>query len=109
MPRTLLCLLALALSACGTASAGAGGGSGSSGEGTPADPSEPQGERPAGAAELSVQQDLVQIVHLADVDHHGLFVDFGTAARNPYTIGRWRTGWGTDGADGDETFTRVGR
>jgi arylsulfatase A-like enzyme len=54
-----------------------------------------------------MQQDLLAIAHLADVDHHGLYVDFGTAARDKYTIGDWRTGWGSDGADGDETFTHA--
>jgi arylsulfatase A-like enzyme len=92
-------VLGLALAACGP-----GSGESGSGEGTAAGA---QGERPAQAADLRMQQDLLAIAHLADVDHRGLYIDFGTPARNPYTIGRWRTGWGSDGADGDETFTHA--
>lgn len=53
--------------------------------------------------------DLIELAHLADVDHHGLYIDMGTAPRHKYTIGNWRTGWLSDGADGDETFTYAGR
>lgn len=62
-------------------------------------------ERPAQAASLTMQQDLLELSHLADVDHRGLFIDFGTPARQKYTVGQWGSGWGADGADGDETFT----
>ncbi len=73
------------------------------------------GPRPAQAAALRMHLDLVALAHLADVDHHGLYIDFGTPARPKYTLGDWRpsngngTGWGADGADGDETFTYAGR
>ncbi|MFN7699709.1 MAG: hypothetical protein ACK5U8_17555, partial [Deltaproteobacteria bacterium] len=59
--------------------------------------------------------DLIELSHLAEVDHHGLYIDFGTPARQKYTLGNWRptngngTGWLADGADGDETFTYAGR
>ncbi len=52
--------------------------------------------------------DLVKHAHLADVYHHGLFVDFGTPARDKYTVGQWRTGWVDDSRSGDATFSRVG-
>jgi choline-sulfatase len=52
--------------------------------------------------------DLMALVHLADVDHHGLYVDFGTPARMKYTVGHWRTQWGSDGSSGDTTFTYAG-
>ena len=71
----------------------------------------PDGEgasRPAAARDLRMQQDLLEIAHLADVDHRGLFIDFGTPARAKYTMGGWGSGWGSDGADGDVTFTYAG-
>ncbi len=71
-------------------------------------PDGPPGERPAQAANLRMQQDLLEISHLADIDHHGLFIDFGGPARQKYTVGDWGSGWGRDGADGDVTFTYVG-
>ena len=51
-------------------------------------------ERPAQAASLTMQQDLLEISHLADVDHQGFFLDFGTPARHKYTLGSWGSGWG---------------
>ncbi len=68
----------------------------------------PTGARPAQAANLETQQDLLEMSHLADIDHHGLFIDFGGAARHKYTVGNWGSGWGHDGADGDITYTQVG-
>ena len=52
--------------------------------------------------------DLLALAHLADVDRGGVRIDFGTPARMKYTMGRWRTGWGTDGTAGERTFTRLG-
>lgn len=52
--------------------------------------------------------DLLALAHLADIDHQGPFVDFGTPARMKYTMGKWRTGWGSDGSAGERTFTRLG-
>src|SRR5687767_6843703 len=74
---------------------------------TPAANAAPPG-MPATAADRVVQQDLLELAHLADVDHHGLYIDFGGAARHKYTAGNWGTGWGRDGADGDVTFTYTG-
>jgi len=40
--------------------------------------------------------DLMDSLHLADMRHHGEFVDFGTAARFKYTLGGWMTGFDND-------------
>lgn len=60
-------------------------------------------------SEHVVHLDLVASAHLADVDHEGLFVDFGTPAQNKYVVGGWESGWGSQGSDGDTTYTNVGR
>ncbi len=67
-----------------------------------------RGQRPAAAAELRMQQDLLELSHLADVDHRGLYIGFGGPTRHKYTVGNWGSGWLSDGADGDVTFSRVG-
>lgn len=51
---------------------------------------------------------LLDVLHLADVRGESLFVDFGTPARAKYTMGGWKSGWGSDGKEGEVTFTRVG-
>jgi arylsulfatase A-like enzyme len=57
---------------------------------------------------LEVYLDLQDKLHLADYEHHGLFVGFGTAARMKYTIGHWKSGWGKDGVDdASNAFTQV--
>ncbi|MCA9607451.1 MAG: sulfatase-like hydrolase/transferase, partial [Myxococcales bacterium] len=86
--------LSLALSACG-------------GDASAEIENEP-GDRPAQAASLATQSDLLEMSHLADIDHHGLFIDFGGPARAKYTVGNWGSGWGADGADGDVSFTYAG-
>ncbi|MBI5486630.1 MAG: sulfatase [Deltaproteobacteria bacterium] len=48
---------------------------------------------------------FVNRFHMADVDHHGVFIDFGTAHRFKYTLGNWAMGWSGDVRDGRETFT----
>ncbi|HJL32522.1 MAG TPA: sulfatase, partial [Polyangiaceae bacterium LLY-WYZ-15_(1-7)] len=88
-------------------------------EGAPEGEGEPSAAAPAPAGEPAidgrVHLDLLELAHLADVDHHGLYVDFGTQARFKYTSGQWNSGWGSDGADGDAldpsatTFSRFGR
>ncbi|HEY8428443.1 MAG TPA: sulfatase [Sandaracinaceae bacterium] len=47
-------------------------------------------------------------MHLADVSHHGPYVDFGTPARLHYTMGRWHNGFLSDVSAGDRDFTRTG-
>lgn len=59
--------------------------------------------------DLDTQLDLLELVHLADVYHHGLYVDFGTPAQAKYSVGDWRAaGWGARSSEGDTTFTNVG-
>lgn len=116
MSRTtkLFCLLAVGLglgvfAACGD-SGSESSGEGTSGEGeegTTAGSAPSQGDAPAAAASLRMQQDLLEMAHLADVEHHGLYIDFGTPARMKYTNGHWRQSWGSDAADGDETYTNA--
>ncbi len=109
MARTTVILLAAVgvavggVVACGSSESGGGGGAtGGGGE-----PAATQGAGPPQARELRMQQDLLDIAHLADVDHRGLYIDMGTPARMKYTTGHWRGGWGSDGAEGDETFTNA--
>jgi arylsulfatase A-like enzyme len=101
-------------------SASGGGGAGQEGSGAGGSGSSPEssggtGPRPQQAESLRPHLDLLELSHLAEIDHHGLFIDFGTPARHKYTLGNWRpsngngTGWLADGADGDETFTYAGR
>ncbi len=67
-----------------------------------------EGERPEAFEDYATHTDLLGLVHLADVDRDGLFIDFGTPARMKYTVGHWKTGFTSDGTEGDVTFTRVG-
>ncbi|MEM9194917.1 MAG: sulfatase [Myxococcota bacterium] len=67
------------------------------------------GSGPEAFGELTVHTDLLTRVHLADIHHHGLFIDLGTAAQAKYTVGDWRSGWGTRGTEGDVTFANAGR
>jgi choline-sulfatase len=112
MGRNTVCaaaLVGLALCAC----------SKSESESSTAQASSPKGQEPAtgdqpnaAAADSPAAKDpgnvhlnLQNLVHLADVDRGGLFVDFGTPARPKYTVGNWKTGWGKDGKAGETTFT----
>jgi choline-sulfatase len=49
--------------------------------------------------------DLWEHAHLAEIDHHGLYIEFGTPARHKFTYGDWRSGFGKDGASGADPFT----
>ena len=113
----LACGLALAAS---LQSLGCGGCGGSGGAGSGDAPAAPKAESTFAATPAAVPVDqpgaddgmvahlnLLNLVHLADVDHGGLFVDFGTPARLKYTVGHWRTGFGKEGVDGDVTFTQA--
>lgn len=73
------------------------------------DSEERSAEGSAASDGLTTHFDLLQVAHLADVDHHGLYVDFGTPAQAKYTVGDWESGWGSRGSDGDTTFANVGR
>jgi arylsulfatase A-like enzyme len=62
---------------------------------------------PAGAA---VYQDLLALLHLADVyDPAGLYIDFGTAARLKYTIGNWNSGWLGESREGGASVSTFGK
>lgn len=67
------------------------------------------GSTAAGASEVETSLDLMAMAHLADVDHGGLFIDFGTPAQSKYTAGDWNAGWGSRGNDGDVTYANAGR
>jgi arylsulfatase A-like enzyme len=111
-------LLALGAAAWAVACGGDEEPSGESTESTPG--AEAAGEAPSEAeadpsarvrAELAktrVHLDLQALAHLADVDHHGLYMDFGTPARMHYTMGRWHNGFLTDVQAGERDFTRMG-
>ncbi|MDI7268406.1 MAG: sulfatase [Myxococcota bacterium] len=51
------------------------------------------------------QFSLVNRFHFADVDHHGVVVDFGTAQRFKHTLGNWAMGWTGDEKEGGITYT----
>lgn len=90
--------------ACALAVAGCDEGE-SAGAGAAAD----DAPKPDALEGLVVHTDLLDRAHLADVEHHGLFVDLGTPAQGKYTAGDWDSGFGTRGRDGDRTFARVGQ
>ena len=98
---TQLIALGLLSLVLGAAGCNCGGDSETSGGG---------GETPVSEVfeDFDTQLDLIELVHLADVYHHGLYVDFGTAAQAKYSVGDWRSGWGARGAEGDATFAYVG-
>ncbi len=66
------------------------------------------GPLPTAAATLRTHIDLIETVHLADISHHGLYIDFGTPSARKYTVGGWRTGWLREGVDGDDTYAHAG-
>ena len=92
-------VLSAILAACGGKDEGGGGSGGATSAGSGG----------ASLEGLTVHQDLLTQVHLADVQHDGLFIDFGTPAQNKYSFGDWRSGWGRRGADGDSTYATVGQ
>ncbi|MCB9597568.1 MAG: sulfatase [Sandaracinaceae bacterium] len=123
----LLCLLGISASvgvvACGDddddASGGAagegdpqGGGAGGGSTGGGGAAAAPVDEETARArrelAGTRVHLDLLALAHLADVDHHGLYMDFGTPARMHWTMGRWHSGFLRDVTAGERDFTRIG-
>ncbi len=81
-------------------------------EGTEAEPAPEQPDQAARVREelarTRVHLDLLALAHLADVDHHGVYVDFGTPARMHSTMGRWHNGFLADVSAGERDFTRTG-
>lgn len=61
---------------------------------------------------LDVVANLLDSVHLADLDEEGLYVDFGTPAQAKYVTGGWKTGWSKPIEEGSGaakvTFARTG-
>ncbi|MBN2525917.1 MAG: sulfatase [Deltaproteobacteria bacterium] len=49
--------------------------------------------------------DMANMLHLADVYHHGEFMDFGNAARYKYTNGGWMSGFGNDSTMNGVSYT----
>jgi arylsulfatase A-like enzyme len=68
-----------------------------------------QGDRPADQPtafeKYATHLDLWEHAHLAEVDHQGLYIEFGGPTRAKYTYGEWRSGFGKDGAAGADTFS----
>jgi choline-sulfatase len=68
-----------------------------------------QGDRPADQPkaflEYATHLDLWEHAHLAEIDHHGLYIEFGGQQRAKYTYGEWRSGFGKDGAAGADAFS----
>ena len=80
------------------------------GNSDPATTAQPEGVAgPGGISNHEVHESMLDEAHLVDVDHHGLFIDFGTPAQTAYTFGDFRSGWGRKAADGDTTFSFVGQ
>ncbi|MBX3250350.1 MAG: sulfatase [Myxococcales bacterium] len=102
--RAAFLLACIVLIACGDDdAASSSGGSESAGGGAAATGNSP------GLEGHEVYYDLHAHAHMADVEHHGIFLDFGTPAQAKYTVGDWNSGWGTRGSEGDLTFSNVGR
>ncbi|MBN2715349.1 MAG: sulfatase [Deltaproteobacteria bacterium] len=49
--------------------------------------------------------DMADMLHLADVEHYGEFVDFGNASRYKYTNGGWMSGWENDSSMNGVAYT----
>jgi arylsulfatase A-like enzyme len=65
--------------------------------------------RPDEYRDHRIHLNLLEASHLADVDHQGLYLDFGTPADAKYTVGGWNSGWGSQVSEGDTTARFVGR
>ena len=114
LPLKLLCALACSSAlAFGVAcsdddeESGEESGEGGEGEGGGETPNAGSGEE-APAEGMQTHLDLIELAHLADVDHGGLYIDFGTAARMKYTSGTWNSGWGADRIVEGQTVSRFG-
>lgn len=94
-------LASLMSAGCGSKGNSTSGGAGAGTADHPAD-------QPAVFRDLTPHLDLVALSHLADVEHDGLYIDFGTPARAKYTVGNWRSGWLDDRTASNVTFSYVG-
>jgi choline-sulfatase len=64
-------------------------------------------DQPKVFQQYSTHFDLWEHAHLAEVDHHGLYIELGGPTRAKYTFGDWRSGFGKDGRSGADSFTYV--
>jgi len=71
----------------------------------------PAGEAPSTTAptgpslkDLEPSFDLLDHLHMADIQHDGLYIEMGTAARHKFTMGDWMSGWGLETEANGETF-----
>lgn len=96
MRRKIWALAAVVLMACGGREDAAG-------------TTQPASTPGGGIEGHEVHEAMLDQAHLVDVDHQGLFIDFGTPAQTAYTFGDFRSGWGRQGADGDTTYAFVGQ
>lgn len=71
----------------------------------PAAQSDRPADQPKAFHDYATHLDLWEHAHLAEIDHHGLYIEFGTPSRHKYTYGAWRSGWGQDGASGADVFS----
>lgn len=102
-------VLGLTTSACGNSEGANSGGASSGGAAANGESAgDNAANQPAVFANHQTQLDLLQLAHLADVDHHGLYIDFGTPARRKYTLGNWKASWISDRTAGTTTFTNMG-
>ncbi len=62
-------------------------------------------DQPKVFANYATHFDLWEHAHLAEIEHHGLYIELGTPARAKYTYGDWRSGWGKDGSTGIDAFS----
>jgi arylsulfatase A-like enzyme len=62
-------------------------------------------DQPKAFENFATHFDLWEHAHLAEIEHHGLYIEFGGAARHKYTYGDWRSGFGKDGSVGADAFT----
>ncbi|MGB5812868.1 MAG: sulfatase [Polyangiales bacterium] len=67
-----------------------------------------EGADPDLFAGLDEHLNLVDLLHLAEVEDGGWYVDLGTPAQAKFTGGDWRSGWVGNGVDGDTTFAHAG-
>jgi choline-sulfatase len=81
---------------------------GASGEGaSQAALSDRPADQPKVFESFATHLDLWEHAHLAEIDHHGLYIEFGGPSRHKYTFGDWRSGFGKDSAVGADAFTHA--
>ncbi len=74
-----------------------------------ATPSDTPVAQPPSSSQRHTHLDLVALAHLADFDHQGLRIRFGTTARLKYTNGNWNSGFASDGRDQSVAYSQFGK